>query len=390
MNIANKEVTDVIIVGGGLSGVIVAREIHNMNDAETTSKRTWKLLEARHKLGGRLENDSTTNSIDLGGAWIWPPQQVYMVDLIQSLDEIVTFDQPDDSSSTRIVGGAARIVEEIMHHLPRESIQLNSPVVSCKLHIVSDEGGANTNDGGKVPVSTPKRIVQLDLSSGEEIFTRNVVFAVPPKLLSLHVTFNPPLSNEKAWAMSTSKTWMAGVTKVALVYNSKRFWPLEESNRGLRSGPKRPAFQVYDSSPHESSTMSAFTFFTHVTSDSCTNSNEDDEALARQCADQMCDSFSSDRWTGRVDPTLVQKIMNFDSFHIKRWPHEKYISEDMNPKGINPHPKPNPNLARSDWEGSLIFAGTETDLYSPGLMEGAVSSALRAVKDLKEMWSTDN
>jgi len=204
----------------------------------------------------------------------------------------------------------------------------------------------------------------------------------------MHVTFHPPLSNEKTKAMSQSATWMAGVTKVALVYNSPRFWQLEESNRGLRSGRNAPAFQVYDSSPHGTSTLSALTFFTHVRLDAGTNSSDDDETLARQCADQMCDSFSSEAWTGRVDPMLVQNIRSFDSFHIKRWPYEKYISEERNPEGINPHPKPNRALARSEWDGSLLFAGTETDLYSPGVMEGAVSSGLRVVKSLKGMWAT--
>ena len=36
-----------------------------------------------------------------------------------------------------------------------------------------------------------------------------------------------------------------------------------------------------------------------------------------------------------------------------------------------------------EWSGRLLFAGTETDESSPGVMEGAIGSALRSVEQLK-------
>ena len=67
---------------------------------------------------------------------------------------------------------------------------------------------------------------------------------------------------------------------------------------------------------------------------------------------------------------------------MKRWPQEKYISEDANPAGITPHPEPDLELAKPEWNGMLLFAGTETDLVSPGVMEGAVNSAVRVTNEL--------
>jgi hypothetical protein len=41
-----------------------------------------------------------------------------------------------------------------------------------------------------------------------------------------------------------------------------------------------------------------------------------------------------------------------------------------------------PELAAQDWNGALLFAGSESDLHSPGVMEGAVRAAKRAIREL--------
>lgn len=69
---------DVIIVGGGLSGLYIATEL-----AKDKTK-TFKVLEASPHLGGRLQNDSQDNKIDLGGAWIWPDHQPNMKRLVKT------------------------------------------------------------------------------------------------------------------------------------------------------------------------------------------------------------------------------------------------------------------------------------------------------------------
>ena len=126
---------DIIIIGGGLSGLLIAR-------AAQSAGKNWKLLEARPTLGGRLQNDDGGNKIDLGGAWIWPRHQPLIKELVDSLG-INTFLQPDDSSSTRIVGGASEIITKIVEELNTDDysssgeetgtrIETNCPVVSCK------------------------------------------------------------------------------------------------------------------------------------------------------------------------------------------------------------------------------------------------------------------
>jgi len=365
---------DVVIVGGGLSGLLVAHQLQLLQQGMPPNKKSWRLLEARPTLGGRLENDAVGNDIDLGGAWIWPMHQPRISNLVKSLG-INTFAQPDDPSSTRIEGGAVEFVKRIAKMLPSDHIQTSSPVVGCKRVPVETNDTCTSAD--------LSQLVTIQLESGEEINTKHVVLAAPPKLVSKHITFDPPLASDKARAMEKSQTWMAGVTKVALVYNSPRFWPLSISNGGFYPGPNRPAFQVYDGSPEDDTSVSALTFFTLS---SLSNAAPDDDAtLARHCAEQMTVHLSSNS-RDYVPDTVVQKITAYDSFHVKRWPMEKYISEDVTPKRVNPHPEPVPALAKSEWDGQILFAGTETDLSSPGVMEGAVGAAMRVVDELKKLW----
>jgi len=349
---------DIIIIGGGLSGLLIAREARSAG-------KNWKLLEARPILGGRLQNDTDGNKIDLGGAWIWPRHQPFMKNLVDSLG-INTFLQPDDSSSTRIVGGAAEIVTKIVEELinPDDSsssgetesrIETSCPAVSCK----RKEG----------------ELIEVQVSSGNVFNAKIVVLAAPPRIISQQINFEPPLSNAKSKAMSRSQTWMAGVTKVALIYRSPRFWPLHESNGGFRPGPNKPAFQVYDGSPEDGS-ISVLTFFALAS----LTQNSDDQTLARQCCEQFCSELSPS--TLRTNPSIVECFKDYDTCHVQRWPYEKYISDDRDPQGINPHPQPVPDLAKPEWDGLLLFAGTETDQQSPGVMEGAVGAAGRVSKDL--------
>ena len=158
---------------------------------------------------------------------------------------------------------------------------------------------------------------------------------------------------------------MAGVTKCALEYEgTKRAWSLTNSNTGLRPGPSCPAFQVYDGSTADDEVL-ALTFFTLA------DPSLSDEELGLQCAAQLGRRMNS-----------TKKLESFKAVHVQRWPQEKYISDEPDPKSIHPHPSPVPILSRPEWEGRLLFAGTESDLESPGVMEGAVGAAQRALASL--------
>ncbi|MEM1363262.1 MAG: FAD-dependent oxidoreductase [Pseudomonadota bacterium] len=57
---------EVAIIGGGLSGLSAAQAL-------STQGRSFCLLEARPRLGGRIETETVEAAgFDLGPAWIWP------------------------------------------------------------------------------------------------------------------------------------------------------------------------------------------------------------------------------------------------------------------------------------------------------------------------------
>jgi len=363
-----QKIIDVVIIGGGLSGVFVAHGLHK-SSLGTSPSFQWNLFEARSVLGGRLTNDNMGHQIDLGGAWVWPDFQPNMKRLLKTL-KIPTFPQPDDPSSFRIDGGAVEIVNTLARDLPNDRIRLGMPVTKLTLVDAKDDASqtCTTAEG-----NTGEKLIRLDTPEGP-VFAKRVVLAVPPKIASQHIRFDPPLSKAKEKAMAESHTWMAGVTKVSLVYDTK-FWSTNISNMGLPRQLPGPAFQMYDASTKDGS-INAITFFAHIPPES--PSKVDDEILGKEVATQLANVWSM--FFGRND--LKDQVFKYTNAHVKHWPTETYISEDPNPRQIHPHPYPVPALSTTEWDNRLFFAGSEADHQSSGVMEGAVGSALRVVREL--------
>lgn len=343
------ELLDVLVVGGGLSGLMVSIGL------ERTGVE-WKILDARDVLGGRIANDNSGHKLDLGGTWIWPEYQPCTQRLLKELS-IPCFCQPGDPLSNRIVGGAVKIIDHLASNLPPKRILLNSPVRSCTLQ--SPDNLCST------------QYVRVETIHNEIFDARRVVFAVPPEILAERVMFDPPLLQEKQESMTACRTWMSGVTKISLVY-PKKFWDSKYSNIAL--GGDGPAFQVYDASTADGE-VHALTFLTQVSPMSPAYTSN--MFLALQVSQQL-----SNEWTFMEKEDLACKANTYSSYHLKRWPNEAYISKGDSKRGSYEYSDPNPILSQSEWGGKLQFAGSETDLTSPGDMEGAVGSALRVLKDL--------
>ncbi|CAB9520890.1 L-amino-acid oxidase activity [Seminavis robusta] len=358
-----EEPLDVLIIGGGLSGVLLAHKIHKANPATK-----WALLEARSVLGGRLANDDKGRLIDLGGAWVWPSHQPHMKALLKKdLPSIKTFLQPDDPSSTRIDGGAVEMIHQLAKQLPKDQIHLDSPVEQCTVLTLT------SNENEQQCAENNNRLIRVGTKTGHSFVAKTVVLAVPPRLASKHIQFSPPLTAPKQSAMSSSHTWMAGVTKVSLEY-STAFWGQDMSNMGLPRSHVGPAFQMYDASTMDGS-VHALTFFCLVPPDANTN----DQALADQIVNQVAMV-----WKHYGQFEMAQGLQSYTQVHVQQWPREPYISEDEKPNTIHPHPHPVRVLSQPEWDGQLLFAGSETDLQSPGVMEGAVGAAHRVYSQLQQ------
>ena len=214
---------DILIVGGGLSGMTLAYEL------EKKKHKSYQVLEAKPVLGGRLLNDATHDELDLGAAWIWPQHQPLMRNLLTTLGLSTIQQKPIDpyTETRRIEGGAVQIVRKLAEKVPPENIRLESPVKYCTLDVTSNQIRVETNTTGD-----------------DVVYVANqVVFCVPPRLLEQHVIFDPPLSASKQRALQSSHTWMAGITKIAPVYRH-RFWETDYSSYSrMGAVPQDPSFK---------------------------------------------------------------------------------------------------------------------------------------------------
>ena len=70
---------------------------------------------------------------------------------------------------------------------------------------------------------------------------------------------------------------------------------------------------------------------------------------------------------------------------VQRWPREAFIADDTAPSKIHPHPYPVRALGAPAWNGQLLFASTEADQDSPGVMEGAIGAGHAAALQAKKV-----
>lgn len=91
---------DVVVVGAGLAGLTAGRQL-------AAAGRDVVVLEARDRVGGRVETQTSNGlTVDLGGTWIGPTQDL-MADLVAELG-ISTFSTYDDGRHLLVLGGRAR------------------------------------------------------------------------------------------------------------------------------------------------------------------------------------------------------------------------------------------------------------------------------------------
>jgi len=375
----------VLIVGGGLSGLTLAHELTALNQSTSPNGSykhlKWHLVESQNYLGGRIKN--TSSRIDMGGAWIWP-FQFKMHTLIRDLDLKMIRQEEEDDGRVRIHNGAACIIDGLANRLKKEFVTLEASVTAVE-------------KVGNIVKVTLNHSVDGPATEQRIIYTKQLIWTAPPRMaLSSHITWTPPLSHSKISAQQQSNTWMSSVTKVIFGYSEKHWnvtW-LRGMRRGIfeynrfRGGE---VFDLYDSSiissssSDDDSNIYAFTVFALVEWNRY-NKNEsrvsDDETIARRIFDELLSIQSSTIQSST-------RIPEYTSFTVHHWSQISSISDNPFPNSVGNHPHPNPVLSQPEWKCNederymIYFAGTESDLHSPGLMEGAVGSAYRVMDELR-------
>lgn len=355
-----KHDVDVAIVGAGVCGLAAAHLLHKAG-------RTVRVLEAASEAGGRIRsfhNSETGNVIgDRGPTWIWPEYQPVIgrwldeldIDIFQQFDHgksVVELDAnqqptatflPAQHGSMRIAGGTARFIEQLVLALDEGALQANTKV--CR--IVADKHG-----------------ITLHHLDGAVRASRAII-AVPPRIAVNSIDWNPKLPTDLTRALNDLPTWMAPHAKVVVVYKQP-FWRAQGLS-GRIASRVGPLAEVHDHCSEDERVSSLFGFVGWPY-----------EARVRH-RDQL--------------PTLIEQQLvrclgpeaaTPEAILIEDWSENDLIARPEDLLGQQAHPEIGPEIVRQPvWHGRLVFAGAETALRSPGLIEGAFIAAEHVVGSLE-------
>jgi len=245
--------TDIIIIGGGLSGLALADRLQQLG-------LDFVLLEARERFGGRvLSKEIDGAAFDLGPAWFWPgqPRMAALVDVLRlnifeqfSDGDIVSEDRLGQvrrgmgfasmTGSYRVQGGLERLTIGLAARLPTASLKLNSAAIAL------------TRDEDAV-------VVQIKSPSGSRVIrSSRAVLAVPPRIADATIEFAPALPQKVRNTLAAIPTWMAGQAKIVALYE-RPYWR-EGGLSGDAMSHLGPLTEIHDASPHKGGPFALFGF----------------------------------------------------------------------------------------------------------------------------------
>jgi monoamine oxidase len=191
---------DTIVIGGGLAGLVIAREL-------CAAGRAVTLLEARSRLGGRVYFDSfdgTDEFIELGGNWFDPNYQPLIAAEIDRYGLEIAHGDPGTEQRT-VIGG--QILHGMLPVPPEDIVDLERGVWECLAASRRIEYGRpwEEHDLDDLDVSWADYVRGLKLSPAVEEYLMTWTSASDPEqssalnILVLFATFG-----HSAWAAYNS------------------------------------------------------------------------------------------------------------------------------------------------------------------------------------------
>ncbi len=348
------ENTDILIVGGGLSGLALALRLEHAGVS-------YLLIEARDRMGGRiysprLDTASETGNFDMGPAWFWRGQP--RIEAIVNTFGLKTFEQYANgdlmyqdahgnvqrgrgfnsmAGSLRLEGGMGSLISAFVDLLPGEKLLLKNRLT--KLHCSESKILAEVNGGAK------------------KFKCKRVVLALPPRIAAAHIDYKPELSNAAASAMQKIPTWMAGHAKIMAVYD-RPFWR-EAGLSGDVGSQSGPMMEIHDASPATGGPYALFGFI----GEPALGRDEQVETLKQRALNQFGQIFGNQA----LAPSEIV---------LQDWAFETETSAPLDLQPLFHHPDYGLPLALSDlWEGRLLLGSTETARQFGGYLEGALEAA---------------
>ncbi|MEJ2037998.1 MAG: FAD-dependent oxidoreductase [Desulfosarcinaceae bacterium] len=354
----HTEEIDTIIIGGGLSGIYAAFLLAAKN-------KSFVLLEARSRAGGRILSPEYRGFFaDLGPSWYWPMINPKVEALIQTLGlkgypqfetglgrfqakdgNTVTIEgYPMEPPGWRLNGGMISLVNGLCGRIPRNAIRLNHPVCGIE----------RLDKGVQVTVG------HLDQEPQCRLKASRIILALPPRLAARSILFTPDLSFHLTQAMLKASTWMAGQAKFFALYEKADWRNTGLSGQGFSLCG--PLGEIHDASG-EADSPYGLTGFVGI------------PALRRKNKEIMIPSILA-----QLSLLFGQEAAQPVQVYYQDWAREEFTATEYDRRAAHNHPEFHPPSGKTSiWDNTLLFAGTETADHLGGYLEGALSSAERAV-----------
>ena len=346
---------DVAIVGAGVSGLTTAYLLEQQG-------LDIRVLESRTRIGGRTysidshSTDSHGAKLDLGAAWVWPhhqnisqliselgiqtfPQYEQGNILFETPTELHTYQKQDSNYPQRFHEGAQAISQTLAHKL-------------------------------KNPIRTDTRVTTLEeyddhiilrTHLGETLTAKRVVLALPPRVISNTLRFNPELNSSLTQHLRGTPTWMGGSAKALMTYSTP-FWRANNLS-GFAVSYAGPLGELHDMSPQDAHCGVIMGFFASPKSYGI-----DAQDRKQRVLEQLTRLFGN----------AATNVLDYVDY---AWWLDDNSSGPADIYPLREHPSYGaPTLQQPHWDGKLIFAGAETATAQGGYLDGAVESAHRAAK----------
>lgn len=349
--------TDILIIGGGLSGLMAAWQLRHAG-------KNAIVLEARPRFGGRvLTITGNACYCDLGPSWFWPGQPLvagllhhFNIPSYEQFADGAVLVQRNDGRIDRITGpspmaGSRRIQGGIKGLVDAIADEIDAPHRFLE-HVVT--GLSSNTDGLAVDVMGPSGSIQVQ--------AKQVAVAIPPRLAA-DLRFSPELPTETRQTLAATPTWMAGHAKFFAIYDEP-FWRTM-GLCGTAISERGPLAEIHDASPNSGR---AFSLFGFSGLDAKNRARMGRSEFIRQATAQLGTLFGPQ--ANRPQAILFQD-----------WSMEKFTATDADRKPQPHHPRYGLKLQLGDaWEEKLEFISTETSFTNGGLIEGALEAGLRFSK----------
>jgi monoamine oxidase len=244
----------------------------------------------------------------------------------------------------RLTGGMISLVKGICAQIPKDVIRLNHPV--CAIERV-DHGVLAT-------------VGRLDQEPKCRLKASRIILALPPRLAARSILFTPDLSFGLTQAMLKASTWMAGQAKFFALYDKADWRKIGLSGQGFSLCG--PLGEIHDGSS-EANRPYGLTGFVGI------------PALRRKNRESMIQTILT-----QLPFLYGQEAAQPVRIYYQDWAREEFTATEYDQRAVHNHPEFQPPSGKTSiWDDTFHFAGTETAKHLGGYLEGALSSAERAV-----------